>query len=89
MVKTPESMAIEVVRLLMLASQSERVSQLLVTVATEVANYINNRKRRELTQLEDQGKMVVQVVGAKGVSPEHLLIECSDSEGRTVRFPET
>ena len=60
-----------------------------VTVAEDVAEFVNNRKRRELTQLEDQGKMVVQVVGAKGVSPEHLLIECSDSDGRPVKFPET
>ena len=84
-VKTPESMAIEVVRLLMLASQSPNVSQLLVTVATEVANYINNRKRRELSRLEEEGKITVQVLGAKGVLPEHLNIQCLDEKGHEIR----
>ena len=60
-----------------------------ITVAEDVADYLNNKKRRELARLEDEGKMVVQVIGAKGVSPERLLIECRDSEGRSVRFPET
>jgi ribonuclease E len=58
-------------------------------VAEEVAEFVNNKKRRELTNLEDRGKMVVQVVGAKNVSPEHLAFDCTDPEGRIVRFPET
>jgi ribonuclease E len=88
-IKTPETMTIEVIRMLLLAAQRPDIARVTVTVAEDVAEFVNNRKRRELTQLEDQGKMVVQVVGAKGVSPEHLLIECSDPEGRTVKFPET
>ena len=86
-VKTPESMAIEVVRLLLLAGQAPEITQVKITVADEVASYLNNRKRRQLAELEDQGKMTVQVVGAKGVSPEHLVIECHDGENREVKFP--
>jgi ribonuclease E len=55
-------------------------------VHDEVATYLNNRKRRELARLEDEGKMTVQVIGAKGVSPDHLAIECRDGEGREVKF---
>ncbi len=33
-----------------------------VTVHDEVATYLNNKKRREIAQLEDEGKMAVQVV---------------------------
>jgi len=86
-VKTPESMAIEVVRLLMLASQGANIAQVTVTVATEVANYINNRKRREITALEEGGNITVQVLGAKGVLPEHLHFQCIDRDGREVPFP--
>ncbi len=57
-----------------------------MTVHDEVATHLNNRKRRELARLEDEGKMVVQIVGTKGVSPEHLAIECRDVEGREVRL---
>jgi ribonuclease E len=86
-VKTPESMSIEVVRLLILAAQRPQVANVVVTVAIEVADYLNNRKRHELARLEQEGKMAVQVAGAKDVPPEYLLIHCRDAEDREVKFP--
>jgi ribonuclease E len=86
-VKTPESMAIEVIRLLILASQRPQLARLTVTVASEVVDYLNNRKRHEIARLEDEGGMVVQVIAAEGVEPEYLVIDCRDAEGREVRFP--
>ena len=85
-VKTPESMAIEVVRMLILASQRPQIAKVAVTVAEEVAEYLNNKKRRELARLEEEGKMGIQILGSKGVSPEHLAIECRDTEDREVKF---
>ena len=85
-VKSAESMAIEVVRLLILASQRTGINEVVVTVADDVAEYLNNRKRRELTRLEEAGEMTVQVIGAKGVSPEHLVIQCRDRDGRDMKF---
>jgi ribonuclease E len=85
-VKTPESMAIDVVRLLILASQRPGVARVTITTAEEVADYLNNRKRAELARLEQEGQMTLQVVGAKGAGPEHLVVECRDTDGREVRF---
>jgi ribonuclease E len=85
-VKSAESMALDVVRLLILTSQRSDISKITVTVADDVADYLNNRKRRELTRLEDQGQVTVQVLGAKNVSPEYLAFECRDSEDRLVKF---
>jgi len=85
-VKSSETMAIEVIRLLILASQRPDVARVTITVATEVADYLNNKKRRELAQLEDEGDMSVQVLAAEGVGPEHLVIACRDAEGREVHF---
>ena len=87
MVKTAESMAIEVVRLLMFAAQREGVARVSVTVAEEVANYLHNKKRREIARLEDQGNMTIQVYGKEEASPEHLVIECLDAAGREVKLP--
>jgi ribonuclease E len=87
MVKTPESMSIDVVRLLILASQREAVVRVTITVAEDVADYLNNRKRHELARLEQEGEMAVQVIGAEGVAPEHLLIVCHDKDEREVKFP--
>ncbi|MBL9090353.1 MAG: Rne/Rng family ribonuclease, partial [Planctomycetaceae bacterium] len=85
-VKTSESMAIEVIRALMLASQEDGVSRVSVTVADEVAHYLNNRKRRELAKLEDEAGLTVQVFSREGVAPEHLAIQCLDANGREVKF---
>jgi len=85
-VKTAESMAIEVVRLLILASQQEDAAKVVVTVADEVATYLNNRKRRELAKIEDDAAISVQIYGREGVPPEHMVVECFDSTGRDLKF---
>jgi ribonuclease E len=85
-VKTAESMAIEVVRMLILASQHPDVTKITVTVADEVATYLNNKKRRELSRLEDDGKISVQIYGSEEASPEHLQIECHDTGGRELKI---
>jgi len=86
-VKTGESMAIEVVRMLALASQQPKIARVTVRVNQEVATYLNNRKRREIMQLEDEAKMLVQILGSDGLFPEHLEIECRDNEGRELTLP--
>ncbi len=87
MVKTPESMAIEVMRILQLSATRNDIARLNVTVHDEVATWINNRKRREMAQFEDAVHIQLHVVGRESVSPEHLVFEAWDSTSRTVRFP--
>ena len=86
-VKTAESMAIETVRLLILASQQDGIARVTATVSDDVATYLNNKKRRELARLEDDHGIVVQIVGREGVPPEHLLMECYDGNGREIKSP--
>lgn len=85
LVKSAESMAIEVIRKMIQAAHHDRVVKLTVTVEEEVANYLNNRKRRELAQLEDDGRVEALILGREGVSPEFLRLECVDDSGREVR----
>lgn len=84
LVKSAESMAIEAVRKLMMASQGDRVKRVMIAVEEEVAAYLNNRKRRELARLEDENELEVVVNGREGISPEHLEIVCEDAAGRVV-----
>ena len=88
LVKTAESMAIEVVRKLIMRTHLEQVAQVTVTVEEEVANYLNNKKRRELVKIEDDNNVEVQVVSGEGLSPEYLKIDCVDANGREVKFPD-
>jgi ribonuclease E len=83
-VKTAESMSIEVVRVLMLAAQQPAVQQVSVRVNDEVAAYLNNRKRKEITCIEEQGQMNIQILGSEALYPEHLELDCRDGEGREV-----
>jgi ribonuclease E len=83
-VKTAESMAIEVVRLLMLASQQPKIGRVTVRVNDEVATYLNNKKRREIMLLEDEAHMAVQILGSENHYPEHLELELRDVEGREI-----
>ncbi|MCX7402474.1 MAG: Rne/Rng family ribonuclease [Planctomycetia bacterium] len=87
MVKTAESMSIEVMRTLQLSAMRDDITRLNVTVHEEVATWINNRKRREIAQFEDAVHMQLHVTGKESVSPEHLVFEAWDSNSRLVRFP--
>ncbi len=85
LVKSAESMAIEVIRKLLLTAHNDRITKISVTVEENVASYLNNRKRRELTTLEDEQNVEVLVLGREDVSPEFFKIDCEDSAGREVR----
>ena len=85
-VKTPESMGIDVVRLLILASQRPQIASVKITVSEDVADFLNNRKRHELAQLEKDGDMSLQVVGVEDVAPEYLLLQAFDGDDRDVKF---
>jgi len=86
-VKTAESMAIEVMRTLQLSGMREDVTRLNITVHDDVATWLNNKKRREITQFEDETHIQLHVDGKEDVSPEHLAFEAWDASGRSVRFP--
>ncbi len=85
LVKSAESMALEVIRKLITCAQSDRIARISVTVEEEVASYLNNRKRRNLTQLEDEHNLQVLVLSREDVSPEFLKIDCEDNSGRDVK----
>ncbi|MFI4876692.1 MAG: ribonuclease E/G [Blastopirellula sp. JB062] len=87
-VKSAESMAIEVVRMLLAAAHYEGASHVTIRVNDEVATYLNNKKRRELARIEEDTKIVVQIYGSESFFPEHLEVECVDADGRRLHFDE-
>lgn len=85
-VKTVESMSIEVMRLLQLAAHRNHMQRIEVRVHDEVAQYLLNRKRKEIAHLEEQSEKPILVRGVTGVSPEHLEFLCYDNHDNEVRF---
>ena len=84
LVKTAESMSIEVERLLMMACQMPNAARVVVRVNENVAGYLNNRKRREMIQLEESAGVSVQILGSETLFPEHLEMDCRDKDGNLI-----
>jgi ribonuclease E len=83
-VKTCESMSLEVVRLLQLAACREEVTRIEVRVAPAVADYLLNKKRREIAKLEESGALV-HIQGTPGAQAELLEFQCLDKNNNEVR----
>jgi ribonuclease E len=83
-VKTCESMSLEVVRLLQLAACRDEVTSIEVRVAPAVADYLLNKKRREIAKLEEGGALV-HIQGMPGAPAELLEFQCLDKNNNEVR----
>lgn len=73
-------------RLLQLASCRELIKRIQVRVAAEVADYLLNKKRREIAKLEEAGSLSIQIEGTLHSPPEALDFICLDVNGNEVKF---
>jgi ribonuclease E len=87
-VKTVESMSIDVMRLLALAAHRDEIRRVNISVSPAVATHLNNRKRRDIARIESEANMTIHLRGEDNVPAEHLQIDCFDSNSSEVRlFP--
>ncbi|MFO0957824.1 MAG: Rne/Rng family ribonuclease [Isosphaeraceae bacterium] len=84
--KTAESMAIDVMRLLALAAHRAEIRRVNLCVAAPVATYLNNRKRREIAQLEAESNMAIHIRHDDKAAAEHLQIDCYDAQNSEIRL---
>ncbi len=85
-VKTEESMALDVIRMLMLASQQPKCKVATVRVYEKVASYLNNQKRQDIAELEKERTIRIEIRGSENVFPEHLHLECRDEHGLEIKM---
>ncbi|MBI3823585.1 MAG: Rne/Rng family ribonuclease [Planctomycetes bacterium] len=86
-IKTSESVTIEVMRMLQLAVNREHITRIDIRVHDEVAQYLLNRKRKDIVALEEHGHKQVSITSAgAAVSMEHLEFMCFDNNGNEVKF---
>ena len=85
-VKTAESVSIEIVRVLMTNAIEESVHRIVLDVHHRVGNYLNNRKRREITQIEESHGVVISINAFHDVGPEHVICRCLDEIGNEVKI---
>jgi ribonuclease E len=85
-VKTAESMSIEVMRTLMTSANNKDVRRVDVAVHQRVANFLINRKRREIIKLEEDYEVTVNIQSLPDTSPEHLAVRCFDEIGSEIKL---
>lgn len=85
-VKTSESMSLEVMRYIQLATCNINIRQVVIRVTDEVARYLLNRKRREIVRLEEVGDFQVEIQPIPGAPPEVLEIVCFDQNDHEIRL---
>jgi ribonuclease E len=84
-VETAESMAIDTMRLLMTRATREGAARIVVEIHDRVSNYLNNKKRREITGIEESCNVSISIIARNDVGPEHLLLKVLDDGGNELR----
>jgi ribonuclease E len=79
LVKTPESMSLDVMRRLAIAMNDLKVARVEVTVCPDVAFYLENKKRRSIVQLETQFNKRVVVRSDAAIPLDDARLELFDS----------
>ena len=88
LVKTPESMALDVMRRLHIAINDQRVNRIELSVCPEVAFYLQNKKRASVASLEGHWKkrIIIRSEATMGLDAMHL--ELYDSRDGLVYLDE-
>jgi ribonuclease E len=81
-VKSHESLALEIIRLLNLSASKEQIKRVELFVSPEVADYLQNIKRSALSQIEQfSDKRVVIHSAAEYSGEKHDLVCYNDRSG--------
>ncbi|MGN6504579.1 MAG: Rne/Rng family ribonuclease, partial [Tepidisphaeraceae bacterium] len=79
MVKTPESMALDVMRKLRIGLDDAAVVRVQLAVHPDVAIYLLNKKRNELAELEEATEKKIAIVPETGLAMDEVKFELYDS----------
>lgn len=83
-VKMPESVMLDVMRVIKLTAHRKDVHKVTVTVASDVAYQLLNTKRTAIATIEnDTGKEII-IMGDASFTSDQIDCVCEDSRGRTV-----
>ncbi|MFW6154144.1 MAG: Rne/Rng family ribonuclease [Planctomycetota bacterium] len=83
-IKSPESHALAVLRDLQLATADDRIARVEMTVAPPVAEFLNNQRRKQLSELEAESGKSITVHGKASLAGDNILYECYDDRGGLV-----
>jgi len=85
-VKSHESLAIEIIRLLNLSAAKERIKRIEVSVSPEVADYLQNQKRAAIVEIEQISEKRVIIHSVADYSGETHDLVCYNDRGIVVKL---
>ena len=85
-VKSHESMAIEIIRLLNLSASREQIKRIELSVSPEVADHLQNEKRTAIAQIEHLNDKRVLIHSSPQYTGERHDLVCYNERGSTVRL---
>ena len=86
LIKSDESLALDVVRSLQLACANDTIAAIELTVAPGVAEYLNNRRRRQISALENENGKVISIKGDPTLAGDDVVFHCTDARGSIVTW---
>jgi len=87
LVKTVESVALDVMRLIQLAATREPIRAIEVAVSPEVAYLLQNRKRSLLHEMEVRHRRSISIRSEPSFGLDQVQIQCLDHRGRLLPSP--
>lgn len=84
LVKMPESVILDVIRIIQLAAHHDHVRKITVSVAGDVAYRILNKKRALLSQIEAETAKTVVIRGDANFTSDQIEFVCEDERGQLV-----
>ncbi len=86
LIKNPESVSLDLLRRISAASVHSAVTRLEVRVYTAVADYLLNKKRRELLAAEDRTQRKIQICAVETMPGDSVEIAAFDARGMDLKL---
>jgi ribonuclease E len=84
LIKTPESVTLDVMRRLAAGTTRNEITRMEVHVYPTVANYLQNRKRKALLELEERSNKRINITPDRNLAGDAIQIEAYDVRGSLV-----
>ena len=85
-VKSHESLALEIIRLLNLAVSKDHIRRIELTVPKEVGEFLQNEKRAAIAQIEQATEKRIIIHTSPDYAGEQRMLQCFNDRGGEVKL---
>ena len=80
LIKTEESLALEVMRNLQLACANSTIAAIGMDTTPGVSEFLNNRRRRQIADLERTTAKTIAIRGSDTLRGDEIVFNCTDAQ---------